>query len=80
MSVGSPSLTAWLLQAILRRWTGSRRDLFRYLTAEEAADYLAIMDLFSATLLTDLSAAEARSRLQVSKLGGAGAYVQRRRP
>src|ERR1700745_936191 len=35
---------------------GSRRDLFRYLTAEESADYLAIMDMFSATLLTDLSA------------------------
>ena len=36
----------------------SRRDLFRYLTAEESADYIAIMELFSATLLTDLSAAE----------------------
>ena len=32
----------------------SRRDLFRYLTVEESADYLTIMDLFSATLLTDL--------------------------
>jgi uncharacterized protein (TIGR02677 family) len=42
---------------------GSRRDLFRYLTAEEAADYLAIMDLFSATLLTDLSAAEVAGQL-----------------
>jgi uncharacterized protein (TIGR02677 family) len=42
---------------------GARRDLFRYLTAEEAADYLAIMDLFSATLLTDLSATEVAGQL-----------------
>jgi uncharacterized protein (TIGR02677 family) len=42
---------------------GSRRDLFRYLTAEESADYMAIMDLFSATLLTDLSAAEVSAQL-----------------
>ena len=42
---------------------GARRDLFRYLTAEESADYLAIMDLFSATLLTDLSAAEVAAQL-----------------
>jgi hypothetical protein len=42
---------------------GSRRDLFRYLTAEESTDYLAIMDLFSATLLTDLSAGEAAGQL-----------------
>jgi uncharacterized protein (TIGR02677 family) len=42
---------------------GARRDLFRYLTVEEAADYLAIMDLFSATLLTDLSAAEVTGQL-----------------
>jgi uncharacterized protein (TIGR02677 family) len=42
---------------------GSRRDLFRYLTAEESADYLAIMDLFSATLLTDLSAGEVAGQL-----------------
>jgi hypothetical protein len=40
-----------------------RRDLFRYLTADEAADYLAIMDLFSATLLTDLSAADVAAQL-----------------
>jgi len=33
-------------------------DALRNLTAEESADYLAIMDLFSATLLVDLSAAE----------------------
>ena len=41
----------------------SRHGLFRYLTADESADYLAIMDLFSATLLTDLSAAEVASEL-----------------
>ena len=42
---------------------GARRDLFRYLTAEESADYLAIMDMFSATLLTDLSAGEVTGQL-----------------
>jgi uncharacterized protein (TIGR02677 family) len=42
---------------------GSRHGLFRYLTADETADYLAIMDLFSATLLTDLSAAEVTTQL-----------------
>jgi uncharacterized protein (TIGR02677 family) len=42
---------------------GSRHDLFRYLTADESADYLAIMDLFSATLLTDLSAEEVAGQL-----------------
>jgi hypothetical protein len=36
----------------------SRYGLFGYLTADETAGYLAIMDLFSATLLTDLSAVE----------------------
>src|SRR5487761_610885 len=41
----------------------SRHDLFRYLTAEESADYLAIMELFTATLLTDLSAAEVTTQL-----------------
>lgn len=41
----------------------SRRDLFRYLVADEAADYLAIMDAFTATLLADLSAAEVRELL-----------------
>jgi uncharacterized protein (TIGR02677 family) len=41
----------------------SRHDLFRYLTAEESADYLAIMELFTATLLTDLSASEVTSQL-----------------
>ena len=47
---------------------GSRRDLFRYLSAEESADYLAIMDLFSATLLTDLSAAEVAGQLAKRRL------------
>ncbi|HEY1616100.1 MAG TPA: TIGR02677 family protein [Streptosporangiaceae bacterium] len=42
---------------------GSRRALFRYLTAAESAEYIAIMDLFSATLLTDLSAAELAGQL-----------------
>jgi hypothetical protein len=40
-----------------------RCDLFRYLTADESADYLAVMDLFAATLLTDLSAAEVATQL-----------------
>jgi uncharacterized protein (TIGR02677 family) len=42
---------------------GRRRDLFRYLTAEESDDYLAVMDLFAATLLTDLSATEVAAQL-----------------
>jgi uncharacterized protein (TIGR02677 family) len=41
----------------------ARRDLFRYLTAEESTDYLAVMDMFSATLLTDLSAEEVAGQL-----------------
>lgn len=47
-----------------------RRDLFRYVTvdnADNAAEYLAIMDQFTQTLLTDLSAAEVSEAL--SKLG-----------
>ena len=40
-----------------------RRDLFRYLTADEAVDYLAIMGLFTSTLLTDLSAADVAGQL-----------------
>jgi hypothetical protein len=36
---------------------------FLYLTADETADYLAIMDMFSATLLTDLSAVEVTTQL-----------------
>jgi hypothetical protein len=41
----------------------SRRGLFRYLTADETAGYPAIMDLFSATLLTDLSAVDVTTQL-----------------
>jgi hypothetical protein len=41
----------------------SRHGLFVYLTVEESNDYLAIMDLFSATLLTDLSADEVSNQL-----------------
>ena len=42
---------------------GSRPGLFRYLNADETAGYLAIMDLFSAALLTDLSAVEVTTQL-----------------
>lgn len=42
---------------------GARRDLFRYLTVEESTDYLAVMDMFSATLLTELSAEEVAGQL-----------------
>jgi len=48
---------------------GARRDLFRYLTVEESADYLAIMDLFTATLLTDLSASEVAGQLAERGVG-----------
>jgi uncharacterized protein (TIGR02677 family) len=48
---------------------GTRRDLFRYLTVEESADYLAIMDLFTATLLTDLSASEVAGQLAERGVG-----------
>ncbi|MCW2527977.1 MAG: hypothetical protein JWM76_2837 [Pseudonocardiales bacterium] len=40
-----------------------RTDLFRYLTADESASYLAIMDLFTGTLLADLSATEVSAAL-----------------
>jgi uncharacterized protein (TIGR02677 family) len=40
-----------------------RADLFRYLTADESGDYLAIMELFTETLLTDLSAIEVAAAL-----------------
>ena len=40
-----------------------RTDLYRYVTADNASDYLAVMDLFTATLLTDLSAAEVHTSL-----------------
>jgi len=42
---------------------GSRQGRFRYLTADETSGYLAIMDLFSGTLLTDLSAVEITTHL-----------------
>jgi Protein of unknown function (DUF2397) len=59
MSAGSPSLAAVdPSDPVSPAADCSRHGLFRYLTAEESADYLAIMDLFSATLPVDLSAAE----------------------
>ena len=59
MSVGSSSLAAVdPSDPVSPAADSSRHGLFRYLTADESADYLAIMDLFSATLLVDLSAAE----------------------
>ncbi len=64
MSAGSSSLSAVeLSDPVSPPVDASRHGLFRYLTAEESADYLAIMDLFSATLLTDLSAAEVTTQL-----------------
>jgi uncharacterized protein (TIGR02677 family) len=64
MSVGSPSLSAVDPSDLVSPAAdSSRHGLFRYLTAEESADYLAIMDLFSATLLVDLSAAEVTAQL-----------------
>jgi hypothetical protein len=42
---------------------GSRQGLLRYLTADETAGYLAIVDPFSATLFTDLSAVEVTTQL-----------------
>lgn len=38
-------------------------DLFRYLAAEESGDYLAIMSLFTASLLADMSAAAVAEQL-----------------
>src|SRR5271166_2591777 len=64
MSVGSSSLAAVEHSDMAPPAVdSSRHGLFRYLTADETADYLAIMDLFSATLLTDLSAAEITTQL-----------------
>lgn len=40
-----------------------RRDLYRYVNAENADEYLAIMRLFAGTLLADLSAGEAAALL-----------------
>ena len=64
MSVGSSSLAAVdPSDPVSPAADSSRHGLFRYLTAEDSADYLAIMDLFSATLLVDLSAAEVTVQL-----------------
>jgi hypothetical protein len=64
MSAGSPSLAAVdPSEPVSPAPDSSRHGLFRYLTVEESADYLAIMDLFSATLLVDLSAAEVTAQL-----------------
>jgi len=42
----------------------ARRDLFRYVTADVADDYAAIMDLFTSNLLADLSALEVADGLE----------------
>lgn len=41
----------------------ARLDLYRYVTADNAAEYLAIMRLFTATMLADLSATEVTAQL-----------------
>ena len=41
----------------------ARLDLYRYVTADNALEYVAIMRLFNSTMLTDLSAAEVASYL-----------------
>lgn len=41
----------------------SRRDLYRYVSADNADEYLAIMRLFAGTLLADLSAGEVAAQL-----------------
>jgi hypothetical protein len=43
--------------------TGTRHDLFRYLTSPRAEEYRAIMGLFAGPLLADLSPAEAAAPL-----------------
>jgi uncharacterized protein (TIGR02677 family) len=43
--------------------TSSQRALFSYLTSDIADEYIAIMRLFTGTLLTDLSAAEVTTQL-----------------
>ncbi|ADP80452.1 DUF2397 domain-containing protein [Pseudofrankia inefficax] len=45
------------------REMAARRSLFTYLTVEAADEYMAVMRLFTETLLADLSAAEVASRL-----------------
>lgn len=44
--------------------TSPHRRLFSYLTADVADDYIAIMRLFTGTLLTDLSAADVAAQLR----------------
>lgn len=46
-----------------------RRDLYRYVNAENADEYLAIMRLFAGTLLADLSAGEAANLLAETRSG-----------
>lgn len=46
----------------------NRLDLYRYLGAENAEEYLAIMRLFTATLLADLAAADVAGQLRESGL------------
>lgn len=41
----------------------ARRQLFRYVTADLATEYLAVMDLFTDSLLADLSASDIHERL-----------------
>lgn len=43
--------------------SGNRLSLYRYATADNSDEYISIMRLFSGTLLTDLSAAEAAGQL-----------------
>jgi Protein of unknown function (DUF2397) len=64
MSVGSPNLAAVdPSDPVSPAADSSRHGLFRYLTADKSAHYLAIMDLSSAALLVDLSAAEVTVQL-----------------
>lgn len=58
MGVGAPQAEADATQ--------ERRDLYRYVTADNAEEYIAIMGLFSSTLLADLSAGEAQTALNRS--------------
>ena len=46
-----------------QREESARLDLYRYATADNAGEYLAIMRLFASTLLADLSAAEVAAHL-----------------
>ncbi|MDX2971357.1 TIGR02677 family protein [Kribbella solani] len=46
--------------------TGTRSDLFRYLTAKRSEEYRAIVDLFARRLLADLSPAEVAEELRTA--------------